>query len=105
MKQNLNPDVPSRIKDGIRDNNISDILFVLHSVLQNPMIFEPEIPNDALEVVAQLIDWNSLSHFENFLAFFKEYLKKSEFRSSSMECYRAIVHKGMSHEEKIQLIT
>lgn len=51
------------MKDGIRISAITDLIFVLSQVLQNYNIFDEELVNDTLEVMAQLIDWNALELF------------------------------------------
>lgn len=57
-----------------------------------------------LRVLSQLIDWNELKYFGNLLSFFKEFIKMKKLRSPAFDCLGSIVGKGMSEEEKIQVI-
>ena len=63
LKQELGQS--TRVKDGIRQYAIQDILTVLNQkILQNASRFQNDLIKDTLDVFAQLIDWNELSHFE-----------------------------------------
>lgn len=66
-------------------------------MLQNYEMFDEEIVNDALEVMAQLIDWNSLELFAGDVELFKSFLTKEQFRNTAMQCLHAFVHKGMDY--------
>jgi len=87
----------NRVKDGIRATAINDVVFVLQQVLQNYQVFEEETVDDALEVMAQLIDWNALEVFGSSVDIFKEFLKSTKFRTNALSCIHAFVHKGMDY--------
>lgn len=57
-----------------------------------------------LRVLAQLIDWNTLTIFANLLPFFKGFLQFEQYRATAFECLGAIVDKGMSESEKINVV-
>lgn len=58
----------TRVKDGIRTHAIEDILMVLNkNVIEKANQFDNEFIKETLDVFAQLIDWNELSHFEELI--------------------------------------
>jgi len=57
-----------------------------------------------LKVLSQLIDWNELALFGEFVPFFKEFVKMKNFRQGAFACLGAIVAKGMSDQDKISVI-
>jgi hypothetical protein len=64
----------SKVKDGLRSGIIGDVVFTLLQVLQNHQVFSEESVNDTLEVISQLIDWNSLDYFSGAVEIFKMFL-------------------------------
>ena len=55
-------------------------------------------------MLAQLIDWNTLNLFSGLVPAFKQMLGYREFRAEAFSCLNAIVDKGMSEDEKVQVI-
>lgn len=55
-------------------------------------------------MISQLIDWNELGLFAEFVDYFKEFVKMNNFRQGSFACLGAIVVKGMSESDKITVI-
>ena len=54
-----------RVKDGVRDFAIKDILTVLNTLVLNKIEFKDQkLVKDTLFIMAQLIDWNELQYFE-----------------------------------------
>lgn len=97
-------EVSNRVKDGIRDLAITDIIFLLNQTLLNYQIFDTDTVNDALEGIARLIDWNALELFAPLVDIFKNFLLLYDFRTKAIECLHAMVHKGMDYPQKIELI-
>jgi len=55
-------------------------------------------------VLAQLIDWNELVHFGEFIDYFKNFVKMKNFRQGAFLCLGSIVAKGMSELDKINVV-
>ncbi len=54
-----------KVKDGVRELAIKDILTVLNTlVLSNIEVKDQKLVKDTLFIMAQLIDWNELHYFE-----------------------------------------
>jgi len=54
-----------KVKDGVRELAIKDILTVLNTlVLSNIEVKDQKLVKDTLFIMAQLIDWNELQYFE-----------------------------------------
>lgn len=51
-----------------------------------------------------MIDWNELAHFGDFVPYFKEFVKMPNFRQGAFACLGAVVAKGMSDQDKINVI-
>lgn len=61
-------DLSTKVKDGIRQYAITDIIQGLSStVLQNYQSLPEETVEKTLNIFAQLIDWNELSNFESLV--------------------------------------
>ena len=60
--------------------------------------------NDSLEVMGQLIDWNALELFGDYIEIFKSFLGNVKFRTGALSCFHAIVYKGMDYPLKVELI-
>ena len=73
-------------------------------ILQNYTVFNVKTIRGALKVVSQLIDWNELQLFIDFVPYFKEFVKMKNFRQGAFACLGAIVAKGMSDTDKITVI-
>lgn len=73
-------------------------------VLQNYQVFQVKTVRGALKVLSQLIDWNDLAHFVDFVPYFKEFVKMTNFRQGAFACLGAIVAKGMNDLDKINVI-
>jgi len=58
----------------MRDHAVPTIIPLFLQVLQNYTIFTEDVVNNLLEVLAQLIDWNNLALFENFVPIFRAFL-------------------------------
>lgn len=86
----------ARVKDGLREV-IRDVVFVLMQALQNHQWFDEETVDDALEVMSQLIDWNSLDLFGDCIETFKMFLKSEKYRTNALHCLHAFVYKGMDY--------
>lgn len=67
-------------------------------------MFDEEIVNDSLEVMAQLIDWNALELFAGQIELFKGFLSDAKYRTNAMLCFHAIIYKGMDYPQKVELI-
>ncbi len=68
LKSNHEVELCMRVKDGVRENAIKDILTVLNSlVLNNFESHDKKLVKDTLFVMAQLIDWNDLQYFEQLV--------------------------------------
>ena len=68
LKSNHEFELCMRVKDGVRENAIKDILTVLNSlVLNNFESHDKKLVKDTLFVMAQLIDWNDLQYFEQLV--------------------------------------
>ena len=58
------------LKDAIRSESINKIIFLLAQVMQGHQDLKEELVNDSLFALSQLIDWNALELFRDFLPFF-----------------------------------
>lgn len=58
------------LKDAIRSESITKITFLLAQVMQGHQDLKEELVNDSLFALSQLIDWNALELFRDFLPFF-----------------------------------
>lgn len=66
-QDHLHNERASKVKDGIRERAITDICNLLQQLLTNFQVFDADTVNEALEVAAQLIDWNNLEAFEQII--------------------------------------
>ena len=64
----------SLIKQSMRDNDCQDLVMVLKDILVNYKTIDTQITKHALLIISQLIDWNDLKLFGEFLPYFKEFL-------------------------------
>eukprot|EP00347_Sterkiella_histriomuscorum_P020494 403337586 len=103
-KSNVLLEQQNRVKDAIRNSSITDIIFMLSQVLQNYTIFDEELVNNTLEVMAQLIDWNALELFGEQINIFKAFLQMKKFRNNALSCIHAIAYKGMDYPLKVELL-
>lgn len=94
----------TKVKDGLRAGVIGEVIFALFQILQNHQVFEQETVNETLEVISQLIDWNSLEYFSGAIELFKMFLQMDQYRTQALSCLHAIVHKGMDYSQKVELI-
>jgi hypothetical protein len=60
--------------------------------------------NDALDVIAQLVDWMPLELFAPHVELITQFLKSTEYRASALQALHAFVHKGMDYPSKVELI-
>ena len=70
----------------------------------NFQLFDEETVNEILEVLAQLIDWNSLDIFSSCIDIFKDFLNVNLYKVNPMKCLHAVVHKGMDYYLKVELL-
>ena len=98
-----------QVKIGIRiETNISDIMQVLEQVLLNSQLFSEDAVNDALKVISQLTDWNSLDHFTNpnlIELYATKFLQSETFQCNAFLCLDAIVQKGADSQERLRTMT
>ena len=92
------------MKDGIRALAINDILFLFNQVLVNYAVFDEETVNESLEVLADLVDWNSLELFGPTVPTFTAFLANNSYRTSAFVCVHSMIHKGMDYPQKVELI-
>ena len=85
----------ARIKDWVRVDQIPQITDLLAQVLANSHIFEQKTVKGTLKVLATLIDWNELQHFQGCDAKIRECLRVKYLRAGAFQCLVAIVGKGM----------
>ena len=97
-------ELSNRIKNDMRVTAVTQILALLKTTLQNFTIFQQKTIRGGLKVISQLIDWNELGHFVEFVPFFKEFIKMKNLRVGAFACLGAIVSKGMSDLDKINVI-
>jgi hypothetical protein len=67
-------------------------------------VFQVKTIRGALKAVSQLIDWNELALFPDFVPYFKGFSTQKNFRQGAFACLGAIVSKGMSDTDKISVI-
>ena len=103
-KQVADLELSQRIKDSMRVEAVPMVLQIMLPTLQNYTVFQTKTIRGALKVVSQLIDWNELSLFADFVPYFKEFVKMKNFRQGAFACLGAIVAKGMSDQDKISVI-
>jgi hypothetical protein len=73
-------ELSQRIKDDMRAHSVVQILALLKPTLCNYTLFQQKTIRGTLKVLSQLIDWNELTHFVEFVPFFKEFVKMKNFR-------------------------
>ena len=67
-------------------------------------MFNTKTVKGTLKVLAQLIDWNELTLFEEVVQPCKEFVKVKGYRAGGMACLGAIVGKGMDPAQKLTVI-
>ena len=93
------------IKDYLRLNVMNDIIFVLNQVLSNANYIDSALVLKSIKVVSQLIDWNVLTLFGDIIQKITPMLNNKTFRISSLETINALMKKGMSIVDKVNIIT
>ena len=93
------------IKDYLRINVMNDIIFVLNQVLSNANFIDASLVLKSIKVVSQLIDWNVLTLFGDIIQKITPMLNNKTFRISSLETINALMKKGMSIVDKVNIIT
>ena len=83
---------------------IPRIAQLLAQVLDNSHMFEQKTVKGTLKVLATLIDWNELQHFQGCEAKIREYLRVKGARDGAFQCLGAIVGKGMPELDKLRVI-
>ena len=94
----------NRIKDGVRQYAINDLVYILVQALANYSFFEEDTVNELFQVLAQLIDWNALELFGASIELIRSFLEMQSFRKNALRCLSAIVQKGMEYPVKVELI-
>lgn len=105
LKKTADLDLCNRVKDFARAPDwLTPLVGLLQNVLQNYTLFEQKVIKHTLKAIAQLIDWQDLTHFACLVPFLKEFVKMKTFRAPAFESLGSIVGKGMVETEKIKVV-
>lgn len=55
------------VKDGLRENGLSEIINLLHTVIANHTVFDDAVIDKCLKCLSYLIDWAPIELFEPFI--------------------------------------
>lgn len=80
------------------------IVTLFNQVLDNHAIFEQKTIKGTLKALATLIDWNELALFDGCRFKIGEFMRVKELRAGAFLCLAAIVGKGMSELDKLNII-
>lgn len=76
--------VANRVKDGLREGDVVNIVELSKTVLDNYTQVDTEIVTGAIDTMADLIDWNDLSLFESSLEVITQLLDVKEYQQNAL---------------------
>ena len=96
--------IANRIKDGMRREDTERISEICKTVLDNWDTLDKDMVIGAIDTVADLIDWNDLTIFENCYLNITKMLDSKDFQQNALYWFYSFMHKGMDPGKKIELI-
>lgn len=96
--------IANRVKDGMRENDVKNIVGLCQTVLDNYESLDKVIVVGAIDTLADLIDWNELTLFESSFDKITKLLDSKEYQQNALYWFYSFMHKGMDSGVKIQLI-
>ncbi len=84
------------IKDFLRENFVKEMVTMINQVYSNLNTFQShkKIISNCTRVIAQLIDWNALTLFQDCVEVVMQLMNSEEFQSDGLLVLNAIVNKG-----------
>jgi hypothetical protein len=93
------------VKDNMRTDSVPDIIYLLTQLMQNHTNLNKKVIKNAIKVIGQLIDWNSINLFtEPITVIMSNLISNTDFQSECFEVISYIVGKGMEPEGKLEVI-
>lgn len=96
--------IANRIKDAMRDKDVPIIVDLCRTVLENHSQVDNQLVIGAIDTLADLIDWNTLSLFEPCFDPITQFLEMKEYQQNALYCFYSFMNKGMDPAAKITLI-
>ena len=73
-------------------------------MIQNTDSFSLESLQGAIDILADLIDWNALDLFSGVIPLLEPFLANEKTKLNTMHCYSSIIVKGMDEQARIEAI-
>ena len=89
------------IKDYMRENCIKEVLDILiTTILQNSndLKLYKKIISNSIKILSQLIDWNDLSLFTDFISILLQNIHNVNLQSEVLVILNSIINKGIYNE-------